>query len=313
MVRPKVSICIPVYNVEHLISRCLDSLVNQTLVEIEIIIVDDCSPDNSMSVVSEYAQRDNRITVLTHEKNRGLMAARRTGYMAAKGDYIMFCDSDDSMVGNAAEIMYNASVESDADIVSCNVTYIEASGKETIIQSSIRYGNDKISVFKSLLLDDLSHNLWGKLYKRELLQNYSYITYENFTNGEDACLFYQVVNNCNKMVHLDKAVYRYYQNSTSSTNIKLKEQALKNIILTNKIINDVCIQYKDLQILCKRRLFRSLSFFSGIGYSNEIRTLAKQYNLSFYTKVTNALPYMSIFEFGRFICRYYYWRFKYCK
>ncbi len=93
---PKVSIIIPVYNVEIYIKDCIESLVNQTLRDIELIFVDDCGNDNSMAIVEKYAKKDNRIKIVRHTKNSGLSASRNTGIEHSSAPYIMFCDSDDS-------------------------------------------------------------------------------------------------------------------------------------------------------------------------------------------------------------------------
>ena len=95
MIEPKISIIIPVYNVEKYLRECLDSCINQTLADIEIICVDDCSPDNSIKILEEYQAKDYRIKIFRHEKNKNLGAARNTGIQNAIGEYVWFVDSDD--------------------------------------------------------------------------------------------------------------------------------------------------------------------------------------------------------------------------
>ncbi len=112
---PKVSIIIPVYNVEKYLKECLNSVVNQTLKEIEIICVDDGSTDNSLSILEEYAKKDNRINLLKQE-NSGAGAARNKGLDSARGEYIYFLDSDDFLELNAIEILYNQIAKNQADI-----------------------------------------------------------------------------------------------------------------------------------------------------------------------------------------------------
>ena len=103
---PKVTICVPAYNVENYIERCIDSLQRQTLKDVEIIIVDDCSSDHTIEIISVYTESDRRIKLITCESNKGLMYVRMMGYKAATGDYITFCDSDDEMPENAIELLY---------------------------------------------------------------------------------------------------------------------------------------------------------------------------------------------------------------
>ena len=186
----KVSICIPVYNVEKYIRRCLESVEDQTYQNIEIIVVNDCSPDNSMAVVQEFAQADSRIVLLNHESNKGLMMARKTAYMNATGDYITFLDSDDYLPSTSIENLVYAIHTTGADVVSGCIEYIPCIGEKEIWQNELKYGSDSASVLKSLLKKEFGHNLCGKIFKRELLQCNSYTSYNNFNNGEDGMLFY---------------------------------------------------------------------------------------------------------------------------
>ena len=109
----KVSIIIPVYNVSKYIERCLKSALDQTWKDLEIILVDDCTPDDSMDIarsVLETSSRSNMVTILKHEKNRGLSAARNTGIRQAKGDYLYFLDSDDYLPVNSIELLADAAI-----------------------------------------------------------------------------------------------------------------------------------------------------------------------------------------------------------
>lgn len=117
MSKPKISIIIPVYNVEKYLRECLDSCINQTLEDIEIICVDDASPDNSIKILEEYQQNDSRIGIIRHEKNRNLGGARNTGLENATGEYVWFVDSDDYIDTKACQILYDAIKEFDVDML----------------------------------------------------------------------------------------------------------------------------------------------------------------------------------------------------
>ncbi|MBO4712065.1 glycosyltransferase family 2 protein [bacterium] len=117
MSNPKISIIIPVYNVEKYLRECLDSCVNQTLEDIEIICVDDASPDNSIKILEEYQAKDPRIKIFRHETNKNLGAARNTGLANATGEYIWFIDSDDYIDSKACQILYDAIKEFDVDML----------------------------------------------------------------------------------------------------------------------------------------------------------------------------------------------------
>lgn len=269
MANPKVTICIPVYNVEKFIGRCLDSVQNQTLKDIEIIVVDDCTPDKSMYWVEKRAECDSRIKIIKHDNNRGLMVARKTAYIEAKGDYIMFCDSDDTLPKYAAEYLYKKAIDTDSDMVSGNVCYINVRGIETLRKYSLSYGFDKVSIYKSLLLNEYSHNLWNKIYKRELLQNYEYTTFENFVNGEDAVLFYQLVNNIEKSTIIEDVVYNYWQNVESSTQTRLSPKRLENVIMANALDYHLCCQNEDLELIAKQKYSKNLNNWYIRGYNKD--------------------------------------------
>ena len=113
---PKVSVIIPVFNTEKYLTKCLDSVCNQTLSDIEIICVDDCSTDNSLNILKEYASKDNRIKLIEFKENKGAAVARNTGIIEAKGEYVGFIDSDDYVDLDFYEKLYNIGVCENADI-----------------------------------------------------------------------------------------------------------------------------------------------------------------------------------------------------
>lgn len=116
---PKISVIIPIYNVERYLGRCLDSVCSQTFNDIEIICVNDCSPDNSAQILQEYAERDKRIKIVNREKNGGLSAARNTGFSVAAAEYIYFLDSDDWIELDFLEKMYFAITSQKQKAVCC--------------------------------------------------------------------------------------------------------------------------------------------------------------------------------------------------
>lgn len=121
--QPKISIIIPIYNTEKYIRRCLDSCINQTLKEIEIILIDDCTQDNSISIAQEYAKKDHRIVIVRHKKNSGTFQARNTGITQAQGLYCMFCDSDDFFDLKACEISFHSIQKHKVDILATRMQH----------------------------------------------------------------------------------------------------------------------------------------------------------------------------------------------
>lgn len=304
---PIVSVIIPVFNVEKYIRRCLDSIKKQTLSDIEIIVVNDGTPDNSMEIVSELAKDDHRIKILNHEKNMGLMWTRRTGYMAATGDYTTFCDSDDYLPNNALEKLYSAIVGSNADIISGNIIYLTVKGEELLWKSELKYGNSKEAVMRSLLRWELGHNLCGKLFKTSLLQNYDYKTYMHVTNGEDGCLFYQVVGNMNRMALINDVVYYYIQNMESSTQVRLSENAIKSICILNKVRDAAASSYPKLHTDLSRCVTNILCGLYIQGYNKGNTNLIKhitENGLNNYITLSNIIRYLNYLKIMKLFIRY---------
>ncbi|GHT38669.1 hypothetical protein FACS189437_00020 [Bacteroidia bacterium] len=195
---PKVSIIIPIYNVEKYLRECLDSVLRQALKDIEIILVDDGSPDNSPSICDEYAQSDNRIKVI-HQKNQGLSVARNQGLMVANGEYIGYVDSDDVISDFMFEQLYNYA--DGADIVECEVT-------QDINRLQNKNMFPKITAYTTNILYHYLYKnkvgVWCRIYNRELLQE---LQFESGAFSEDVLWSYQVFCKCRKYVIINSILY----------------------------------------------------------------------------------------------------------
>ncbi len=148
--KPKVSVIVPVYKAEKYIHRCLGSLVNQTLHDIEIILVDDGSPDNSRKICDDYAAKDNRIKVI-HKENGGVSSARNAGIKAATGEYSIHCDPDDWVELTAYEKLYNKAKETDADMVVCD--YYAVTNGNVCVVCETDFCNDYKSAIEGMMLE----------------------------------------------------------------------------------------------------------------------------------------------------------------
>src|SRR5690554_3902513 len=243
MANPEISIIIPVYNVEKYISRCLDSILNQTFQDFEIILINDQTPDNSIKIAEEYAQQDTRIKILHNEENSGAGWSRMVGYSNALGEYITFCDPDDYLPENALEILHNAmSLDNDADICIGDYQRVFPDGtKSEVFVNKLKYGNDKLSVAKSTLKHETPHYLWNKIYKRKLFKHPDIIAYKNFSKSSDEFLFFQVLQYCEKVINVNEVVYYYFDNNESASYNKSNPEALIAMITSLKYIEN---QYK---------------------------------------------------------------------
>ena len=217
MSSPKVSVIIPVYNVEPYIERCSNALFSQTLDDMEFIFVDDCSPDNSAaiihSVLERYPSRKGRVSVLSHDRNMGLAAARTTGIRAASGDYIIHCDSDDWPAADMYERMYERAVETGADVVLCNYWL---NGKEV----RHRYGRTPQQCLKNIYRKH-SHYLhqWSKLVRRSLVEEHDIVPYEGIEFGEDFNCTVRVLYWAKSISVIEEPLYHYCvrENSLSTS------------------------------------------------------------------------------------------------
>ncbi len=213
----KVSVIVPVYKTEKFIYRCLDSILNQSLHDIEIIVVNDCTPDNSMRIVTEYAHKDKRLHIINNPINLGPMLTRKVGYQQAIGDYILFCDSDDYLPIDALERMYVAIEQLKADIVVSAYTYIGVNGEKTKIINRISGGEASYDAYLALFDNELKHSLCAKIYSRKLFANYEYETFEKQANAEDFVLFCQLLKHVTKIQCIETSTYNYCQNLLSAT------------------------------------------------------------------------------------------------
>lgn len=176
---PQISVIVPVYKVEPYIHSCVDSILEQTYTDFELILVDDGSPDNCGAICDEYAKKDNRIKVI-HKSNEGAASARNVGLKCARGDYIAFIDSDDAVAPVYIERLYDMITENDADISSIGKS-IDFSDKETVGSlspvccDSVEVISGREACFSIYNMDDkVSIVPWGKLYKKKLFDEIKY-------------------------------------------------------------------------------------------------------------------------------------------
>ncbi len=171
---PKVSVIIPVYNVEKYLSKCLDSVINQTLKDIEIICIDDGSTDNSLSILEEYAKKDKRIKIIK-QKNLGAGAARNKGLEVAKGDYLSFLDSDDFFELDMLEKLYDNAININSDIAICNFKYFcTSTGKYINARNINKFIHKKVFNYEDIpnkIFNIFDNCSWNKLLKTSFVND----------------------------------------------------------------------------------------------------------------------------------------------
>lgn len=235
----KVSILIPVYGVEQYIAECARSLFSQTYRDLEFIFVDDCSPDNSISVLKkvleDYPDRANQVHIICHESNKGVGIARQTAFTHATGECIMHADSDDLLPADAVELLVGGMQKGAYDIVSG--AYAE-------------YRNQAIGAIKlpptlpsqyyvrQLLCQNLvKHNLWGRLYRRAFLQENNI----SFVPGIDYCEDYTVITRAffsARYTTIDDLVYYYRTDNITSYTHQISHKNLVSMLKANVVVID---------------------------------------------------------------------------
>ena len=211
-----ISIIIPVYNVEKYLNKCLNSVIEQTYKNIEVILIDDGSTDNSGKICDEYAKNDIRIKII-HQQNGGVSTARNNGLEHATGKYITFVDSDDYIEKEMIETMAKKIMKKNADIVICGVT--DRDEENNIINQSL---NKKENVFNNIeaikeMLDEKLFNCvcWAKLYKKELFRNIKFNS--KIRIAEDMDVLYRVFYKSNKIIQIPERLYNWTSRGDSVT------------------------------------------------------------------------------------------------
>ena len=241
---PKISIIIPVYNVEKYISQCLDSAINQSLKDIEIIIVDDCGSDNSMDIAKEYAKNDNRIKIIKNSQNMGLFLTRCEGIKSATGEYILNLDSDDFLDLRACEIAYNATKNGYYDVVKFSA-YNYENGNTTIFDKILENDSfESLEEYADYIYRKKGYprwSIWGGVFNRDIyLKAFEILGVKcRITMAEDALMNFVLWNLSNKFRHISDILYYYRNNPDSSTKTKNKVIIARNskdrIFVINKI------------------------------------------------------------------------------
>jgi len=260
----KVSLIIPVYNVEKYLKKCLDSATEQTLGEIEIIIVNDGSTDNSLSIICEYEVRDNRIKVI-NQKNSGVSAARNAGLSVASGEFIAFLDSDDWIDVSFLEKMYLAAKEQNADIAICNyASVVEGIDKMPSVKRNKADLLTSSEALKKIISESgIRSYTWDKLYKRSLFTKNN-ISYPSVKCYEDMATTFKLFYYANRIAMLKDCLYFYLQRKTSITkriNNGLIHDNIKALTMMREFLKSKgCFKkyFREYKYLCFKMMLYSV-------------------------------------------------------
>lgn len=273
----KISIIIPVYNVAKYLSKCLESLSNQTLKDIEILCVDDHSTDNSLEILNDFASKDSRIKIINLENNQGQGFARNKALEEAKGEFIGFVDSDDYVDLNYFEELYNSAKQASVDIAVASIlkhkkhyrkynVYYAKKLKATTIQDKIKLCGDTKQFF---------FYAWNKIYKTEFLRKNN-IKFAQGQIYEDVIFAIKALFYSDSVISVPNTNYNYIQHNNST--VKHKDSS-------GKKVRDLIKAYTELQDFCKTneiKLPERLNYYSSEWKNPFIKTYIGKY----YTKDT---------------------------
>lgn len=305
MIGEKISVIIPVYKVEAYLRKCLDSVVGQTYRNLEIILVDDGSPDNCGAICDEYAAQDQRIQVI-HQKNNGVSAARNAGLAAAAGEWIGWVDPDDWIEPDMYEYLLRHVLEHGADIAVC-------SRSERYRDRSVLRGWEREQILDTehalelLLKNDVMQNfLWDKLWRRELFDGLSFPEGRTF---EDIALMHRLFMRARQIVCLPEAKYNYLQRSGSIVDNRSLENRINHYQAAKLRLDEMYDQWPQFrQLLEAQCVASSITVWSSVCANPSAKrqeAMAELKEISDFAKehYRAALQYMSLGITGRCVVR----------
>lgn len=265
---PKISLIVPVYNVEKYLSQCLDSLIGQTMHDIEIICVNDGSSDSSLDILREYALRDSRIFVF-NQPNGGVSVARNNALRYVRGEYYMFVDSDDWLDFETCEVTYNYAKQNDADCLM--FSYTKEFGSHSIVNHI--FDKELLVWEKDEVLQNFHRRLYGpigkelakpqdmdllvtpcmQLFKSAKFANIEFVDIREVGTFEDGLYQMVVYNDCDRFVYIDKPYYHYRKTNATSITTKYKSDLYEKYINLYSIIDSYILKYQ-LEVSYKEAL-----------------------------------------------------------
>ena len=231
MLRKKITIIVPVYKAEKYLSRCVDSILEQTFPDFELILIDDGSPDKSGALCDDFARNDARIRVF-HQENKGVSAARQKGLDNATGDYIIHADPDDWVEPDMLQTLYNEAIIGDYDVVFCDL--LEDYNDESYYNQQKISTDNSDKVLRDILTGRIHGSLCNKLIRTELYTRYNLSFPVGMTYMEDAFICCSVLANHPRISYINKAFYHYDKvindNSLStSSEASISESSIESI------------------------------------------------------------------------------------
>jgi|GEM_PF-1316612 len=322
MSTPKVSIIIPVFNMESFLPRCLESTINQSYSNLEIIIINDGSSDTSPKIIDEYASKDNRIIAI-HKENGGIGSAYKAAFNVMSGDYVLFVDSDDWLELNAVENLIKHAQAYDADLVSFGIRAFDAQGNDVKLPTfnNLNLVNSTNEAILKTHFEILKHPTLVRLYKREIFKNL--VVFEQ-NIGIDELLTPQLLLKCSKAVYTSDVYYNVLVRPTSVCRQRYTERKIQETLKVHQFLIEFfktnIPQYKyyeynkyllSLFDIILYRIKSAVAFDKDLEKQiiSEFRSLLfatplSQISKNFSARAIISLPFLSILSFS-FLSRMY--------
>lgn len=252
--QPLISVIVPVYNVELYLHRCVDSILAQTYTNLEIILVDDGSPDKCGEICDEYAGKNAKVKAI-HKINGGLSDARNVALTICKGEYITFIDSDDYVGCDYVKYLYELLVKNSSDISVCNMAKVYNKGKLRLSENDFELVFSKVEALETMLYQRyLDTSACGKLYKRNLFKTIRYpvgMLYEDFATT------YHLLHLCERISYGNRMEYYYFQRPCSIMNKPFNVQKMQLIDIADEVLLFVGHEYPQIERAAICRLISS--------------------------------------------------------
>lgn len=278
MQEPVISVIVPVYNVEKYLNRCVQSIVDQTYKNLEIILVDDGSPDHCPQMCDAWAKKDSRIQVI-HKKNGGVASARNMGIKNSRGKYFAFIDPDDFIEAEMYELMHSRIKKDDSDLCSCNMRTVlengQANGTVADFPEATFIGNDILCAYFSE--EHFLPSTCDKLYKAEIVKKNNIFFSETLEIGEDFTFNYYFFKNSKRVSAISNCLYNYFYNRKNSASNKCSAKWLLRWKNTKKI-RDLERNNEPVYKMCNRMFAKELlSCFKEITEKKKTKELKSVY------------------------------------
>lgn len=232
--QPKVSVIVPCYNVAQYVGQCMECLINQTLTDLEIIVIDDKSTDDTLKILSKFAKRDKRIQIIAKRQNSGVSSARNAGLDVASGEYVGFVDPDDTVDNDFFRTLYNMAKENKSDMAAGIIKTIEISGIENLSDDHIELNQNKYN---------MRNGFWRAIYNRQMLNSHNLRFQTDLCVAEDIDFMVHAVCYANNITASNNVAYNYCRRTNSADSLDMSSvKLLSNINAVQKLVKLANIQ-----------------------------------------------------------------------